>query len=140
MDFDERFPYRFLKEELATPKIILIGCDLHDSTMLLKIAVGREDVRTRSGKDTTASRRAMIGDLKKRAVSANSARIVFADKASGQGFGLCDELTDAGVECHVLAPAKIARSQRQASQKSHRDREFPGKPSRLMLLAAATSA
>ncbi len=99
-------------------KVIMIGCDLHDKTMLLKIAEGRSEPEMRSVKNTAAGRRAMIGDLKKRAAAASSARIVFAYEASGQGFGLYDDLTDAGIECHVLAPTKIARSQRQASQKT----------------------
>ena len=99
-------------------KVIMIGCDLHDKTMLLKIAEGRKEPETRSVKNTAAGRKAMIHDLKKRAVAASGARIVFAYEASGQGFGLYDELTDAGIECHVLAPTKIARSQRQASQKT----------------------
>jgi transposase len=49
---------------------------------------------------------------------AGDARILFAYEASGQGFGLYDELTDAGIECCVLAPTRIARSPRQASQKT----------------------
>jgi transposase len=43
---------------------------------------------------------------------------LFAYEASGQGFGLYDELTEAGFECHVLAPTRIARSQRHTSQKT----------------------
>jgi transposase len=99
-------------------QVIMIGCDLHDKTMLLKIAAGREEPQTRSVKNTAAGRRTMIEDLKKRSQAAGGARMVFAYEASGQGFGLYDELTDAGVECHVLAPTKIARSQRQRSQKT----------------------
>jgi transposase len=86
--------------------------------MLLKIAEGREQPETRSVSNTATGRVAMIRDLKKRALAAGSARIVFAYEASGQGFGLYDELTDAGIQCHVLAPTKIARSQRQTSQKT----------------------
>ena len=99
-------------------KVIMIGCDLHDKTMLLKIATGREAAETRSVKNTVAGRAKMIEELKKRAAAAGGARVLFAYEASGQGFGLYDELTHAGIECHVLAPTRIARSQRQASQKT----------------------
>jgi transposase len=43
---------------------------------------------------------------------------VFAYEASGQGFGLCDELAQAKITCHVLAPTKIVRSPRARSQKT----------------------
>ena len=82
----------------------MIGCDLHDKTMLLKIAEGREEPEMRSIKNTEAGRRAMIHELKKRAVAASGARIVFAYEASGQGFGLDDELTEAGVEQYWTRP------------------------------------
>ena len=99
-------------------KVIMIGCDLHDEMMLLKIAEERAKPETRSVKNTAAGRAKMIKDLNKRAEAAGGARVLFAYEASGQGFGLYDELTDAGIECHVLAPTKIARSQRQKSQKT----------------------
>jgi transposase len=60
----------------------------------------------------------MIELLQQRAAAAGGARILFAYEASGQGFGLYDELADAGIECHVLAPTRIARSQRQVNQKT----------------------
>lgn len=99
-------------------KVIMIGCDLHDKTMLLKIATGREAAETCSVKNTAAGRAKMIEELKQRAAAAGGARVLLAYEASGQGFGLYDELADAGIECHVLAPTRIARSQRQASQKT----------------------
>lgn len=99
-------------------KTIMIGCDLHDKTMLLKIAEGCEVPETRSVKNTAAGRTKMIEELGQRAAAAGGARVLFAYEASGQGFGLYDELTAAGIECHVLAPTRIARSQRQASQKT----------------------
>lgn len=99
-------------------KVIMIGCDLHDKTMLLKIATGRQEAETRSIKNTAAGRAKMIEMLQQRAAAAGGARVLFAYEASGQGFGLYDELTAAGFECHVLAPTRIARSQRHTSQKT----------------------
>ena len=100
-------------------KVIMIGCDLHSKSMLLKIGQGRSKPETLLVKNTPSGRAKMIQGLKKRAAAAGGgAKILFAYEASGQGFGLYDELTDAGIECHVLAPTKIARSQRHASQKT----------------------
>jgi transposase len=99
-------------------KVTMIGCDLHDESMLLKIAEGRDTPQTRSFKNTPRGRVAMISDLKRRAKAGGAAEVVFAYEASGQGFGLYDQLTDAGIRCYVLAPTKIARSQRQRSQKT----------------------
>ena len=41
-----------------------------------------------------------------------------AYEASGQGFGWYDELIAAGIECHVLAPTKMARSVQQERNKT----------------------
>ena len=43
---------------------------------------------------------------------------MFAYEASGQGFGLYDELTEAGFTCYVLAPTKIARSMQHRRRKT----------------------
>ena len=98
--------------------VIMIGCDLHDETMLLKIANGLLAPETLSVKNTARGREGMIANLKRRAQAVGGARLVFAYEASGLGFGLYDQLTAAGIECYVLAPTRIAHSQRQRSQKT----------------------
>jgi len=99
-------------------KIIMIGCDLHEDSMTLKIAQGRQAPETRTVKNTAAGRAAMIADLRRRAKAAGSVPVIFAYEASGQGFGLYDQLTAADIECHVLAPTKIARSPRGRKEKT----------------------
>ncbi|MGV1080947.1 MAG: transposase [Candidatus Nanopelagicales bacterium] len=99
-------------------KCILIGCDLHDRNMRLKIAVGREPSAKRSWSNDPAGRVAMIADLKQRAATAGATRLVFAYEASGLGFCLYDELQTAGIECHVLAPTLIERSVKQVHRKT----------------------
>jgi transposase len=96
----------------------MIGCDLHEESMLLKIAVDRQAPETRLVKNTVSGRAAMIADLRRRGQAAGEARVVFAHEASGQGFGLYDQLTAAGIECFVLAPTKIARSARGRREKT----------------------
>ena len=86
-------------------KVIMIGCDLHDAWMRLKIAVGRGKAVSKSF--ATADAWAMIAWVKELAAQHGASRIVFAYEASGQGFGLYDALTDAGIECYVLAPTHL---------------------------------
>jgi transposase len=102
----------------------MIGCDLHDKTMLLKVAVGREAPQTLNLLNTPEARVKMIADLKQRARQAQAERIVFAYEASGLGFGLYDQLTAAGIECHVLAPTGLPRSVQHRQRKTdERDTE-----------------
>jgi len=96
----------------------MVGCDLHEKSMLLMIAVGRQDPRKRSFPNTAAGRRKMIEDLRETADKAKAGRIVFAYEASCMGFGLYDELTDVGIVCHVLAPTKMLRSPHQRKNKT----------------------
>ena len=105
-------------------KFTMTGCDLHDKSMLLKIASGQEPPAKRSYENNADGWRAMLAELKKRAAQAGSTKIVFAYEASGLGFGLCDFLAENGITCHVLAPSKIERSPKHRKAKTdERDAE-----------------
>ena len=97
-------------------KVIMIGCDLHDSTTVLKVADG-PDATVRKG-FATSNRSAMIEWVKDFASQRGAVRIVFAYEASGQGFGLYDDLTDAGIECHVLAPTHLPHTTHSRKNKT----------------------
>ena len=84
--------------------VTMIGCDLHDRTMLLKVAVGQNKAVKKSF--STPSVQEMIRWLKDFAARYEASRIVFAYEASGQGFGLHDELDE--VRAHLLAGRKLA--------------------------------
>jgi transposase len=99
-------------------EFIMVACDLHDKTMMLKFARGREAAETLSIRNTAAGRRRLIEQLRDRARATANGQAIFAYEASGLGFGLYDELTAAGIECQVLAPTKIARSTQQRQQKT----------------------
>ena len=103
---------------MTTMNFIFIGCDLHEKTLVNRIAVNREAAEKRTHANTANGRAKLIALLKGRAESIGGARIVFAYEASGQGFLLCDELRAAGIECHVLAPTKIERSNKQKRNKN----------------------
>jgi len=95
----------------------MVGCDLHDQTMLLRVARRREPPRTQTFRNTLGGRTVMIDMLKTQAAE-DDARVIFAYEASGQGFALYDELTAAGIEAHVLAPTRLVRSPKQARNKT----------------------
>jgi transposase len=60
----------------------------------------------------------LITYLKKESERHGGAAIIFGYEASGQGFVLHDELTRAGIECHVLAPTKMESSVKQKRNKN----------------------
>jgi transposase len=99
-------------------KCIMVGCDLHDKSMLLKIAVDRGRPWVRNGGTNASARRAMVSFLKELAQRESALRIVFAYEACGFGFGLHDELQAAGIESYVLAPSKMERSPQHRKRKT----------------------
>lgn len=99
-------------------QVIMIGCDLHDRTMLLKVSVGRAKSEQLSYNNDKLGRRRMVNRLQKLAEKHSTKRIVFAYEASGLGYGLADQLTDEGIECHVLSPAHLPKTAKSAKQKT----------------------
>ena len=89
---------------------IMVGCDLHSKNMLVKIAVGKEKPRTASYANTFAGRRRLIADLTKRSIKAGGVEVHVLYEASGLGWTLRDELTQAGMTCGIVAPTKVERS------------------------------
>ncbi len=88
--------------------VIMIGCDLHDKTMLLKIGIDKDTILTRSYENHFEGRWLMMQSLMELRDEHAAERMVFAYEASGLGFGLYDALKDWGIECHVLAPSRMA--------------------------------
>lgn len=97
---------------------IFVGCDSHDKTLVTKIALNREAAEKKTFGANRSGRRRMIEHFKQRSQSAQGAKVVVAYEASGNGFILCDELKEAGIECHVLAPTKIERSIKERRNKN----------------------
>jgi transposase len=100
------------------PEYILTACDVHDKTLVLKIARGTECPQQRSFSNDPAGRSAMKAELSRQAQRVGGAQVLFAYEASGQGFGLYDELTEAGFTCYVLAPTRIERSSKHRRGKN----------------------
>lgn len=97
---------------------IMVACDLHDKTMVLKLAVGTERPEKMNMANTSSGRQKLIAELRRRAAALGGAKVMFAYEASGLGFGLYDELSAAGIDCYVLAPTKMSRSVQHDSNKT----------------------
>ena len=99
-------------------KILMCGADVHDNSVTARIAVNQDEPETRVFKYTVRGRQIMFKHLKDLAGKHGADRIVVAYEASSLGFGLCDECTDAGIECYVLAPTKMPQSEAQRKRKT----------------------
>lgn len=97
-------------------KVIMIGCDLHDAKMVLKLCCDSGGAVRKSW--VTSEVEGLIEYLRSFAAAHESSRIVFAYEASGQGFGLYDRLTEAGIECHVLAPTHLPHTAHRRKNKT----------------------
>lgn len=99
-------------------KVIMTACDVSDKKLVLRTAVDCEAPRSWAADNHHQGRQKMIQALKQQAQQEGAERIVFAYEASATGFGLYDDLTHSGIECHVLAPTGIARSLRDQRNKT----------------------
>lgn len=99
-------------------QVILVGCDLHDDSLVLQVSVGAEAPVLRKYGNNRVARTNMLRDLRALAQKHSAERIVFAYEASGLGFTLHDELRQAGLESHVLAPSKLPNSAHHRKRKS----------------------
>jgi transposase len=99
-------------------KVTMVGCDLHDRTMVICMAVGQEKPKQDSFSNDALGRMMMVERLKEVAAQQKSKRIVFAYEASGQGYGLSDFLLDNDIECYVLSPTHLPRTPKSAKQKT----------------------
>ena len=99
-------------------KIIMAGCDLHDQSMLIRFAVGAEDVGQACFRNDSKGRAKMIAGLKARGEKLKATRILFVYEASGLGHGLSDQLHEAGIECYVLSPTHLPKTAKQKRLKT----------------------
>lgn len=100
---------------------ILVGCDVHDRTIVAMVAEDRGIPDRRTVVNTQEGRLELIRYAEARAGSGGGAKIVFAYEASIHGFGFYDEVKEAGHHCSVLAPHRIRRSSKDRKRKSDPD-------------------
>jgi transposase len=126
---------------LVMSSVLMVGADVHDANILTKSAVGRCASRRNTWRNNAKGREAMIAGLKKIGKELGAGEVVFVYEASGLGFGLYDDLKDAGIECMVLAPTKMEHSQKDRREKTdEKDAERALKALRSHVLAGAELA
>ena len=99
-------------------KVIMVGCDLHDDSGLIRFAVGDGKPEQASFSNERLGRELLVERLQCLAQQHGARRIVFVYEASGQGYGLSDFLHERGIECHVLSPTHLPKTAKSAKQKT----------------------
>jgi transposase len=99
-------------------KYIMVACDVHDETLVMKVAEGRSKAQMRTVDNSATGREEAVRQLREQSRRSGGAKVIFAYEASCQGFGLYDQMRAAGFECYVLAPTKIARSSQHRRRKT----------------------
>lgn len=99
-------------------KCIMIGCDLHDRSMLLRYSIDDGQPQQVSFANDRPGREKMIDRFHEIAEKRGTSRTILVYEASAQGYGLCDLLTDHGIECHVLSPTHLPKTPKSAKQKT----------------------
>jgi transposase len=98
--------------------VIMVGCDLHDRSMLIRFAVGQAEPQQASFSNDALGRQLLIERLREVADEHRVERIVLAYEASGQGYGFSDYLHGQSVECYVLSPTHLPKTPKSAKQKT----------------------
>ena len=99
-------------------EVTIVGCDLHDRNMVLKVALGKNEPHEKSFANDVEGRGKMLEHLIGFAQKNASRRIVFVYEASGQGYGLYDLLSDQGIECFVLSPTHLPKTNKGKRNKT----------------------
>lgn len=99
-------------------KVIMVGCDLHDRTLVLCFAAGTEKPQQSSFANSAMGRAQLVSRLRHIAKQQNSQRVVFAYEASAQGYGLADLLEEHQIECYVLSPTHLPKTAKSAKNKT----------------------
>jgi transposase len=99
-------------------KVIMVACDLHDKSGLVKWALDRGKPEKLSFDNNGKGRSELIQQLHALRKKHQATRTVFAYEASACGFILHDALQAAEIECYVLAPTKMERSVKARKNKT----------------------
>lgn len=95
----------------------MCGADVHDNTVVCRVAVGKGEAETQRYGNTASGRQKLFGHLLGLAQRHRSSRVIVAYEASTQGFCLYDDCCDRGIECFILAPTKMRKSRKDRKNK-----------------------
>jgi len=97
---------------------IIGGIDMHDNSLVCRVAVGRGEAETKRYSNSESGRGRCFKDLAAKAAQYGGADIVVAYEASTQGFCFYDDCRDNGIECFILAPTKMRKSKKDMKKKN----------------------
>lgn len=89
---------------------MMIGCDLHDRSMVLALGLDDAEPTEATYPNTRDGRDRMIAALHQQAHAAAAETITLVYEASNLGYSLHDELVAQGITCHIVAPTKLPTS------------------------------
>jgi transposase len=96
----------------------MVGCDLHEAAMVLRVAVGTARAKTWTFDNNKKDRANMIRQLKALSKGNGGMPIIFAYEACGLGYTLRDELVASGIRCVVLPSTALPKSPKAQKNKS----------------------
>lgn len=99
-------------------KCIIGGMDVHEKSIKVMWAAHDGKPVARDFANSCDGRWDLITRLRAQARQNGCRGIVLCYEASCLGFGLYDELTEAGITCHVLAPSLIRKSRKDVKRKT----------------------
>ena len=99
-------------------EFIMAGCDLHEGSMTLKVAVGTAAAEKWVVVNDARSRKKMIVRLKALSKAHRGMPILFGYEACGLGYYLRDELEAAGIRCLVLPSTSLPKSPKNKLNKN----------------------
>ncbi len=97
---------------------IMCGIDMHDNSLVCRVAVNSEEPWTKRYGNTRRGRQQLFRELRTVSRRRAGGRIVVAHEASTHGFCFYDDCRDAGIECFILAPTNMRKSKKDRKKKT----------------------
>lgn len=97
---------------------IMCGIDMHENSLVCRVAVNNEEPRTKRHGNTGRGRQQLFRELRTISRKRGGGRIVVAHEASTHGFCFYDDCRDEGIECFILAPTKMRKSKKDRKKKT----------------------
>lgn len=97
---------------------IMCGIDASDKSLVCAIGVGMGEPRMETVLNNKDDRKKLYARLKKMAKAEKTSRVLVAYEACGLGYGMSDEMKEAGIDCRILSPGQMKRSIRDKKFKT----------------------
>ena len=99
-------------------KIIMIGADVHDKNIKIRIGIDRDESQELTIRNTVKGLEGFFKRMNSLKEKTKADEIVLSYEAGPLGFNLYDRCFEAGITCYVLAPTNIAKSRKERKRKT----------------------